>query len=141
MLSNDWTQVDAFVNMGEDDESVYAKRTGDTVMFSYAAFGGLKLIEVNNIAEVIDVPDGEADYSKVMQQCGDDWEFATHIIKDGATAIMVVDSNSSVTLIPDGSSVFTQDNTPTVVSAEEYDAETMDELAEVEEELVNYYGF
>jgi hypothetical protein len=131
MLRNEWTQVVGFANMGEDDESIFAKASGDFVQVAFTAYGGLKVIEISGIEDFSNFMNTEKDFSTIISECGDDWEVALPVVCAGQKIILVVDDLGDITAIPlcDG------DNVPVSLPAEvtnmgEYDADEMEELDE-----------
>lgn len=136
-MNNDWKMVDGFSNMGDDDESVVAKVGDDGVTsIVYSAYGGLKLIELTGITKVTRFDNSSSDFSVVISECGDDWEVAFPAVCGDVDVIVVIDDNSYVTLIPMGESSVINVEYPTVVSAEEYDA---DECENLPEEVLNLF--
>lgn len=130
MLENKWKQVEGFSNMGDDDESIFAKKVADVTSIAFSAYGGLKIIEVTGIEDFGKFENTSADFSVVISECGDDWEIAVPVIIDGTPVILATDDNSTATVIPMEENEVISVATPDIVSAEEYDADECDDLEE-----------
>lgn len=130
MLENKWKQVEGFSNMGDDDESIFAKKVDDVTSIAFSAYGGLKVIEVTGIEDFGKFENTSADFSVVISECGDDWEIAVPVIIDGTPVILATDDNSTATVIPMEENEVISVATPDIVSAEEYDADECDDLEE-----------
>lgn len=130
MLENKWKQVEGFSNMGDDDESIFAKKVDDVTSIAFSAYGGLKVIEVTGIEDFGKFENTSADFSVVISECGDDWEIAVPVIIDGTQVILATDDNSTATVIPMEENEVISVATPDIVSAEEYDADECDDLEE-----------
>lgn len=130
MLENKWKQVEGFSNMGDDDESIFAKKVDDVTSIAFSAYGGLKVIEVTGIDDFGKFENTSADFSVVISECGDDWEIAVPVIIDGTPVILATDDNSTATVIPMEENEVISVATPDIVSAEEYDADECDDLEE-----------
>lgn len=130
MLDNKWKQVEGFSNMGDDDESIFAKKVDGVTSIAFAAYGGLKIIEVTNIDDFGKFENTGVDFSVVISECGDDWEIAVPVIIGGVPVIIASDDNSMITVIPMEENEVITVATPDVVSSEEYDADECDDLEE-----------
>ena len=130
MLDNKWKQVEGFSNMGDDDENIFAKQVDGVTSIAFAAYGGLKIIEVTNIDDFGKFENTGVDFSVVISECGDDWEIAVPVIIGGIPVIIASDDNSTVTVIPMEENEVITVLTPDIVSSEEYDADECDDLEE-----------
>lgn len=130
MLDNKWKQVEGFSNMGDDDENIFAKQVDGVTSIAFAAYGGLKIIEVTNIDDFGKFENTGVDFSVVISECGDDWEIAVPVIIGGTPVIIASDDNSMVTVIPMEENEVITVSTPDIVSSEEYDADECDDLEE-----------
>ena len=126
MITNEWTIVEGFSNMGEADENIAARRTGDVVQVAYMAFSGIKVVELSGV-EDIDLPVG-ASYLYFANTFGDDWEIGIYVKKGDEYVAVAIDSNSDVVSV---------DSSIECESSEEYDC---DSVSELDEELLELYG-
>lgn len=120
MKCNKWIKVEGYSNMGEDYEYLVAKLDGTTLSVAYMAFGGVKIVELSNVTDVLEI--NLASIAEVVAEFLDDWEIAIPIESNGNKITVIVDSISEVT-------TYGGEECPvTVLSAEEYDSDTLDEL-------------
>lgn len=135
MLNNEWKVIKGYSNMGDDTDTIVARKGDDGKVFiGYMAYGGVKLVELVGIDDVAEVEESGDVFSEIISECGDDWEVAIPVKISEVSAIVVIDSNSSTSLIKkDGVADVER---PSVDFSVEYEAEELDELMEEDEELL-----
>lgn len=132
MLSREWKKVEGFSNMGEDYESLVARKADGVIEVAYAAFGGLKVIELKGVTDVVEST--ELTVEDIMNAVGDDWEIAIPMFEGDVANLYVVDSCSNVYTVEEYSQ--NKETNVECVSSEEYD---VDSLSELEYELLKEF--
>ena len=146
MISKDWTEIVGIPNVGEDDERVVGCRcmnhmTGElynSIKIAFCAFGGLKLIELQNVKDVCGMDELSRAYENMRSTVGDDFEVVVPVIDTNGDKLLVsIDDSGEVNYAGDtnGNSVSTDICT---VSVEEYDACEMESL---EYDLLEKFDF
>lgn len=126
MVTEKWETVNAINNMGEASEDVGAKRTKDgNIILIYAAYGGVKAIELNAIADVCSILDTGKSEQDVQEAVGDDYEIAIPVVVNGDKVMLVIDCNDEIKLLTDKS----YENVPEVQMSDTWDAEDFEELS------------
>lgn len=138
MLKENWSLSGGVTNTGENDDSVFAKKVGNSVHVAYMAYSGIKVVELGNIEDVIDDV-ANSDFTNIVMNCvGDDWEAVIPCVVDGARVCVIIDSNSSIkTIGMDAGDVIKV--VPIVAGSMEYDVDDYEELAEEDEELLQCF--
>lgn len=131
MLKNKWVVITGFGNMEEADDMVLGMETDDCLKVAYLAYSGVKIIEMEKVGEFVE--SGSINYSKVTSEVSN-FEVA-FLIKSGDAEIAVtVDDCDYVTVVGGETSNV---STPEIISVDEYDFDSFDEL---DEDLLNFYG-
>lgn len=126
-LTNEWAVIDGFCNLGEDVDTIVAKKEGNTTTIMFYAYGGVKVVELDGITEVFEPEYASNLYSLIISEYGDDWEVAFPIgVKGGAISIVIVDDCGDVTTLNLNDKAIGTDIK--FISSEEYDVDSYDEL-------------
>ncbi len=141
MLSKEWTQVDGFSNMGEDDETIAGRMYEQGVMsIGFLAYGGLKVADISGVTDATQFSDRDEAYSKVIAECGDDWEVAVAAKVSNTEVALVIDSNGGVATINLSDNTEIDDSAVMVSYSEEYDSDGLESLMEDEYDLLDLFG-
>lgn len=125
MVNEKWEVIEAVNNMGEASEEVGARRTKDgNLMLIYAAFGGVKAIELNAIADVCMISETGKTEQDVQEAAGDDFEVAIPVVLNGDKVMLVIDCNDDIQILSEK----TYENTPVVQMSNAWDSSDFEEL-------------
>lgn len=126
MVNEKWEVIDSINNMGEASEDVGARRTKDgNIMLIYAAYGGVKAIELNAIADVCSMTETGKTEQDVQEVAGDDYEIAVPVVVNGDKVVLIIDCNDDIKLVSEK----TYENTPVVQSSNTWDSSEFEELS------------
>ena len=132
MLKNKWETVCGISNLGEDDCSVAIRLNDDgTTQIAFAAFSGLKVIELTNVSDGVTGTFSDNDVAMVEHWVDDYYDVAFKAIVDDREAIIVIDECDKVTLIDTSNSkAFWSGNPVYVTDVSEYSCHEYDELSD-----------
>ena len=137
MITKEWKEVEGIQNVGEDDERVVAMRnysysTGellDSIQVAFCAFGGLKVLEVENVIDFCPMEHVNGLVGIMGQEIGDDYELAIPVVLvDKTEALIAIDSSGDVNFVVTSEPGKGTTITPVVTQADEYDAYEMEDL-------------
>ena len=141
MVANRWKTIVGVVNTSDDVEVLAAKENDDcTFDIAYAAYGGVKIITVKGVHDIVDsgVSEQVMDYAMTAMRAdaGDDWEILFFIIKDNVIHGVYADDCNTVTVLPSGDHTFEGE-----VDIDESREFSVDEFDEVDEDALRLLSF